>query len=147
MAAARLCQLCQSIPFHDLPALSPHFIGGSKDGVHELDGQPVEGGSFREKADGPLGFPHHVSLESLRHASAAGCELCREIETGAGDLLAAVLRRFAAGPDLRTRVGDPTFDLWVTKRAKTGDGFWVFYQELSRGRGDAVCHCYIWFLR
>lgn len=124
MAAATLCQLCQSIPLHDLPNLPQHYIKSSEDGLHELDGRP-EHLSPTGTIPGPLGFPHHPDLESLRRASAAGCELCREIERGADGLLAAVMRHKSENPLAWSLVGDPTFDLWVTKRPEGGDGFWV----------------------
>lgn len=80
-----------------------------------------------------LGFHYHLSLESLS-ASAGHCDLCRQIEIQADALLADVAKRnakWAEFPDVRTRPGDPSFDLWIKARAEAGDGLWVVSRSVS----------------
>jgi hypothetical protein len=132
MAAAILCQLCQSIPLHDLPELPRGYSGMAAlfGGLGVLDGRPEYGGCIDtlgiDPWDGPVGFPHHPDLESLRRSSAAGCDLCRELGREADTLRANVEKRNVESPDMQSAYGDPTFDLWVTKRSPYGDGFWVW---------------------
>jgi hypothetical protein len=132
MAAAILCQLCQSIPLHDLPELPPGYskiatFGGD---LGFLDGRPEHDGRIDtlgiDPGDGPVGFPHHPDLKSLRRSSAAGCDLCRELEREADTVRANVEKRNVRSPYLQFTYGDPTFDLLITKRSPYGDGFWVW---------------------
>lgn len=69
-----------------------------------------------------LGVPHHPNLDSLRGASAAGCELCYIIETQVDGLISDIETGeiISHEPEL----SKPHFDLWLTRRLD-GDGFIV----------------------
>ena len=135
MAAASLCQLCQSIPFHDLPELPFGYVGGGgclEALYREPRIRPDQSYDILEPLEGPVGFPHHPDLESLRRASAAGCELCRELERATNTMQEAVAWRKAEDPHMREALDDPTFDLRLTKRSPCGDGFWVVTRSLVK---------------
>ena len=133
MAGATLCQVCQTIPLHDLTPFPDSSYTRSLSGythVHELIHRP----SHNDPVPPSLGFPHHPSLEALRAASAAGCDLCREIEIQADDVLGDIDQRNETWPRLQkvpTPAGDPSFDLRVTARGEGGDGFWVVTKSES----------------
>ncbi|SPN99258.1 uncharacterized protein DNG_02295 [Cephalotrichum gorgonifer] len=126
MTSATLCQLCQSISLQSLPPFPDDSYRRTVSGrpnlqklVHREENDPIPT---------PFGFPHHLSLEALRAASAASCELCRQIETGADGLLADLTSEKewrAKYPEVPAERGDPSFELWITKRGEGGDGFWV----------------------
>ncbi|KAL2270739.1 hypothetical protein VTJ83DRAFT_110 [Remersonia thermophila] len=139
---ANLCSLCRSIPFHDLPPFPDASLTRTSTGKRYL--QKL----FRRESRGdapipdPFGVRHHRDLASLRAASAAGCELCREIERFADGVLADmadVERWYSNYPELTPAPPDPSFELWVTRRGgmqretkphggcgdAVADGFWV----------------------
>ena len=133
MPAATLCELCQSIPFLDLPHFPDDSYTRTATGKEHL--QELIHHKLDDPIPEPLGFHHHPKLESLRRASAAGCELCRQIEIQADRLLEDIAERKARWveyPSVATPTGDPSFDLWVTRRGEGGDGFWVSAKSVSK---------------
>jgi hypothetical protein len=136
-AKAKLCSLCQRIPFHDLPPFPDSSYTRTVSGKQFLlqlirDNDPEH---KQEPVPEPLGLRHHPDLASLRSASAAGCDLCREIERHADCVLediASIKARYADSPRVSLNPGDPSFELWVTRRGEGGDGFWVSTKSASR---------------
>lgn len=136
MPAAKLCELCQSIPFGDLPPFPEDSYYVTLSGYEHL--QEAIHREMHEPIPEPLGFHHHPDLESLRRASAAGCELCCQVEIQAECLLmdvAAQAEWYAEYPEIKEPSGDPSFDLWVTKRSGGGDGLWVLAKSASEPEG------------
>lgn len=132
MTTATLCQLCQSIPLDDLPPFPDASYTRTLSGYKHLT-QLVHR-EMHDPIPETLSFHHHPELESLRRASAAGCDLCRQIEVQADAVLADIAKRdakWAGFPDVRSLPGDPSFDLWVTGRGEGGEGFWVVAKSVS----------------
>lgn len=67
--------------------------------------------------------------------TAAGCEICRLIETQADGLLDYI--ETSKFPTRGLGPARPLFDLWLTKRPYGGDGFWVLTNS-TRGTGRAL---------
>lgn len=136
MSAATLCELCRSIPFQDLPPFPEDSYSVTLSGYKHI--QEAMHRSMHEPIPEPLGFHHHPDLESLRRASAAGCELCCQIEIQADCLLGDFATRkewYAGYPEVRKPAADSSFDLWLTKRSGTGDGFWVVAKSAANPKG------------
>jgi hypothetical protein len=128
-----LCQLCQTVPFHDLPQFLDESYFRSNSGQPNLHAMHRD---TLEEVPILFGFHHHPDLESLRRASTSGCELCRLIEIEADALLVDISERnlkYSQFPEVLARLDacDPSFDLWITKRPKGGDGFWVVAKSAS----------------
>lgn len=129
-----LCQLCQTIPLNDLPRFPDDSYGRGLSGMPKLHTM-WHFDTMEEPCD-PLGFHYHDGLESLRSASASGCELCRLVEIEADALLVDIAERnlkYAKYPEeIKQRHPlDPSFDLWITQRPEGGDGFWVIAKSMS----------------
>jgi hypothetical protein len=118
-----LCSLCQSTPFRDLPELSPSWCGS-------LTGDQDRNQFYLDKASPPnelLGFPHQPSLEALE-ASAASCGVCSLINESVVRFIAAY-RKAEQDPSFLhwDRHGCPVnFQLWLTRRLGSADGFLAF---------------------
>ncbi|RAQ81624.1 hypothetical protein COH21_011933, partial [Aspergillus flavus] len=114
-----LCELCRSIPLGDLPPFPNgkiHFRLGRHGILFEINNE-----DDRSPRDA-LGVPHHPNLDSLREASAAGCELCYIIETQVNGLISDIeIQEMIWHKSLSSK---PHFDLWLTRRLE-GDGFIV----------------------
>lgn len=131
-----LCDLCQTIPHQELPpypeeyecyfSAGDYFFPARRRDSHQKNTQ-------REPLG--LGLPHHPTLESLRQASAAGCEICRLVETQADGLLGHIETYGPAKHSLGRAY--PLFDLWLTKRPYGGDGFWVLTSS-THGTGRVL---------
>jgi hypothetical protein len=134
-AKAKLCSLCQRIPFHGLPPFPDSSYTGTISGMQYLV-ELFRDDTKHKPVPEPLGLRHHADLASLRSAAASGCDLCREIERHAdcvlGDI-ASVKAMYADSPRVSLKPGDPTFELWVTRRGEGGDGFWVSTKSASSG--------------
>lgn len=131
---SNLCQLCKTIPLQDLPRFPDESYIATLTGRQHL--QRLIHKDSLDDIPGPLGFHHHETLESLRTASASGCELCQLIEAEADALLADIAERnleYSQFPDVLARIdSDPCFDLWVTARPEGGDGLWIITKSASR---------------
>ncbi|OOO05060.1 Heterokaryon incompatibility [Aspergillus oryzae] len=114
-----LCELCRSIPLGDLPPFPNgkiHFRLGRHEILFEINNE-----DDRSPRDA-LGVPHHPNLDSLREASAAGCELCYIIETQVNGLISDIeIQEMIWHKSVSSK---PHFDLWLTRRLE-GDGFIV----------------------
>jgi hypothetical protein len=163
---ATLCPLCQSVPFHDLPPFPDGSYNRTLSGYEDF--HVFLHNDTKDEIPNPFGFQHHTNLESLRSASASGCELCRQIEMQADGVLAdiaAKYARYAQFPEVNLGVNDPSFHLWITKRADGGDGFWVSTKSASAPDrmlfpiatfgfcsedGDFIIprspHCFVWLI-
>ncbi|KPM42686.1 hypothetical protein AK830_g3835 [Neonectria ditissima] len=117
---AHLCELCESVIHDELPPFP------DKAYTRTLSGKPHFQHLYRNTSEHSLetfGFRFHPDLDSLRRAAENGCDLCRLIESQADAVLSDI-----AGleePVLGVYQAQPTFDLYITKRADDGDGFWV----------------------
>ncbi|PIG82480.1 hypothetical protein AARAC_005766 [Aspergillus arachidicola] len=69
-----LCEICRSIPLEDLPAFPKRDRVIAFQGRHAIIDLASDGD---QSPWDTVGFPHHPSMDSLRRASAVGCELCR----------------------------------------------------------------------
>lgn len=129
--AMTLCDLCKTIPLDGLPAFPDEDIARSLSGLtyfHQF--------FLRTRELESVGFKHHSDLQSLRAAAAAGCGLCRLIESQADCILADIdgLGEERRGPF----ECQPQFDLWLTTLPNGRAGFLV----LTNGkweRKSAVC--------
>jgi hypothetical protein len=130
--SATLCQQCQSIPFHDLPPFPDGSYDRTLSGYEDF--HTFLHYDRNDEIPNPFGFQHHTNLESLRRASASGCELCRQIETHADGVLADIATknaRYAQFPEVKFGAHDPSFNLWITKRPDGEEGFWVSTKSAS----------------
>ncbi|KAL1838926.1 hypothetical protein VTJ49DRAFT_2057 [Mycothermus thermophilus] len=146
---ANLCSLCRSIPFHDLPPFPDALFSCTPSGKHYLQKLIHSEIYSQAPVPDPLGFQHHPDLASLRAASAAGCELCREIERLADGVLADIAdweQTYSKYSGWSGRRDDPSFELWITRRGDfekekkrfseshgdvKADGFWVSTRSKS----------------
>jgi hypothetical protein len=124
-----LCSLCISIPFEDLPNLSPSYFPGSSGWkyIHAFYNRPMLNKSGQPIGSSqPLGYPYHPNINALR-ASASNCQLC--------DLVLTVVEKVISERNRATQEQMTKFnnfpavlslELWLTKRRDMGDGFWVF---------------------
>lgn len=128
-----LCDLCQTISHQDLPPYPEEYECYVSTGDYFFPAKRRDRNKNTQPE--PLGFPHHPTLESLRQASAAGCEICRLIKTQADGLLGHIETYGPAKHSLGRAY--PLFDLWLTKRPYGGDGFWVLTNS-SHGTGRVL---------
>ena len=128
-----LCDLCASIPLEGLPPFPEERY------IKTLSGKPhfqcmVLKREYDEAPEPPK-FQHHADLESLRHAAGAGCGLCRLIEAQVDAILGDIGSLDARRRDVYGL--PPSFDLWLTKRPKGGQGFWAV-TSCGGKRDDAI---------
>ncbi|KFA81826.1 hypothetical protein S40288_09572 [Stachybotrys chartarum IBT 40288] len=138
--SANLCATCRTLPFNNLPPFPDSSYSRTSSGkkyLHRLIQDQSQSGNY--PVPNPLGVRHHPDLASLRAASAAGCNICREIERLADGLLADLADDeafYAQHPRVVPMPGDPSFELWVTRRGGAGDGFWVSTKSISMREGQ-----------
>jgi hypothetical protein len=110
-----LCYLCKSIPFHDLPALPPHYnlpwnntgVLLREDGKYNTHEEALEGWSY---------CYHQPSLESLKQ-SAEVCGLCDLILQSTSEVIGLLEKgpsskyggRVRSVPDYRLRLTKPLY--------------------------------------
>ncbi|KAL9115744.1 MAG: hypothetical protein Q9227_000112 [Pyrenula ochraceoflavens] len=112
-----LCSLCRDIPWESLPTI-PDDLGAILSGLPYIQAIPNWPTAVR-------GHPHHQSLDTLRQ-SASSCSLCSLICESAENVqkeLEDLKPKWEAG---EARQYDwPTWEMWLVKRRKGGDGCWV----------------------
>ena len=120
-----LCDLCESIPFKNLPPLPPSWspTAGKEDFqcfIHIGSDEPYDHGPS-------LGFSHQTSLEALE-ASASACVLCSLLCDSIHKLIAAYgEHRKDPVFSYYDKGGLPSdYHLWLNKRTDGGDGFLAF---------------------
>ncbi|KAI9699584.1 MAG: hypothetical protein M1820_007083 [Bogoriella megaspora] len=128
-----LCGFCKNIPWENLPTvpedLSSLFSGHKY--IQAVLGWPQD----------VRGHPHHQSLDALRQA-ASYCSLCSLIRESAENVqkqLEELKPKWEAG-EMR-QYDWPTWEMWLVKRRKGGDGCWVMsfvdmQSKWSRRRKD-----------
>lgn len=129
----KLCSLCSSISFLDLPPY-PEWIGGyhvpiaplSEMVPHVPKSEEGEDGKHKSVPAGSIGISYHQSLEELQ-AAAKECEICALIEDSAlrvKSLFEEALEtpRFA----YYDKSEGPNYELGMTKRREGEDGVMVW---------------------
>lgn len=135
----RLCKLCESIPFESLPAFpqdSYHAGSSGKQHIHHY---------FRRRdcpdvattAETARVFRYHATIDSLREAAAAECDLCTLV-LGEADALLSELDSLEESELTTLRYSPPTFDMWVTQRPDGGQGLWVISEPSVNRRSGTI---------
>lgn len=125
-----LCSLCLSIPWDSLPQL-PLCWKGTNVGGRSIYYSDLSASSAPNV---PLGFPYHSSLKALA-ASADNCGLC-DIISNSVDQFVASCRTAENELDFTYYANGrlpADFNLWLTKRVNSGDGFLVLVRAPLEG--------------
>ncbi|KAJ3498975.1 hypothetical protein NLG97_g706 [Lecanicillium saksenae] len=113
---------------------------GSRSGqkhIHEYYPRLATPAGAVAAAEAAKSVRYHSSIETLREAAAAGCELCILVLGEANALLAEL----AALEKDSTRLGRhsaPLFDMWLTQRPEGGQGFWVISDQKFPRRAAVI---------
>jgi hypothetical protein len=115
-----ICELCQSIPFHDLPTLPDnHYSFGSGWEYLMIGLERTQKPTSRT-----AGFNYWPNVEGLR-SSSAQCDLCNLIYTSVEKVATTWDNVTEEKLDnCSVRPPRPTFEMQIRKRT-IGDGFWV----------------------
>lgn len=126
-----LCEVCEKIPFFDLPPFPPWLeVYYTYKANEEHSVLPLFNWS-EETQTGALGIAYHKSIEALR-ASAPGCMMCRLVEyeiLGSLEGYRRIVHQYH-----RFRNVKPNCELWTCKRRAGEDGF-IILSPLTGGDG------------
>ncbi|OAA64154.1 Heterokaryon incompatibility [Akanthomyces lecanii RCEF 1005] len=80
---------------------------------------------------------YHATIDSLREAAVAECDLCTLV-LGEAEALLAELNSLEESGLTTPRYSPPTFDMWVTQRPDGGQGLWVISEPSVDRRSGTI---------
>ncbi|KAK5989228.1 hypothetical protein PT974_10732 [Cladobotryum mycophilum] len=131
-----LCELCQAVPFYNLPRLKRSSEHGELDFYTEcMITDRLRGASYPSIAGHtrhPPGFKHVDGLDELSK-SAQKCELCALIDVCVGQFIPCALEYTSDvdDPDKKPFGLPETFRLWLARRDHDAPGF-VIYTDSNK---------------
>lgn len=117
-----LCSLCNSICFETLPLFPEKDYVLNLTGLqyyHRFHKLPLAQDSSWSHVN------HHQGLADL-HRAALQCPMCHSIRQQVDALL---LERNGLDDRMKRAFPEPMFNIWLAKRPKGGQGFWVLSEE------------------
>ncbi|OAR02778.1 hypothetical protein LLEC1_07878 [Akanthomyces lecanii] len=136
----RLCNVCESIPFESLPAFpvdSYHAGSSGKQYIHHYFRREDRPDDVSPTEEAARVVRYHATIDSLREAAAAECDLCTLV-LGEADALLAELQSLEENESTRLTYSPPTFDMWVTQRPDGGQGLWIISEPSSHRRSGTI---------
>ena len=117
-----LCNLCQSIPWHDLPPFPDDCYDRNMNG-RDYFRTLVNKRTAPELRPG-FGIPYHRDEGSLRRAAEDGCPICALI-AGQVDAMLADFDSYDSSHINSKYDKSAGLQFWISKRPILGDGVWV----------------------